>query len=171
MHFATNFIKLFRNFLDKNWINNKHINLSWWCLNIPMGNFSLQNFCLETFSLPSTRVLQSTRKWTKTRIFNLNPPAYIKAYKNCCPICTWIVFYIRENIHGAKAKLCIWWDQKGVLYYELLKPGETINGDRYRTQLIRFEERNSRKTPRICDQTEGNNFPSWQRSAPCCYSS
>ena len=27
--------------------------------------------------------------------------------------------------------LCIWWDQKGVLYYELLKPGETINGERY----------------------------------------
>ena len=35
--------------------------------------------------------------------------------------------------------LCIWWDQKGVLYYELLKPGETINGERYRTQLIRLK--------------------------------
>ena len=34
--------------------------------------------------------------------------------------------------------LCIWWDQKGVLYYELLKPTETINGERYRTQLIRL---------------------------------
>ena len=32
--------------------------------------------------------------------------------------------------------LCIWCDQKGVLYYELLKPSETINGERYRTQLI-----------------------------------
>ena len=35
--------------------------------------------------------------------------------------------------------LCIWWDQKGVLYYKLLKPGETINGERYRTQLIRLK--------------------------------
>ena len=35
------------------------------------------------------------------------------------------------NIHGAKVMLCIWWDQKGVLYYELLKPGETINAERY----------------------------------------
>ena len=34
------------------------------------------------------------------------------------------------NIHCAKAMLCIWWDQKSVLYYELLKPGETINGER-----------------------------------------
>ena len=27
----------------------------------------------------------------------------------------------------AQKIICIWWDQKGVLYYELLKPGETIN--------------------------------------------
>ena len=42
----------------------------------------------------------------------------------------------KPNIHSAKAMLCIWWDQKGVRYYELLKPGETINGERYRTQYI-----------------------------------
>ena len=34
--------------------------------------------------------------------------------------------------------LCIWWDQKGAIYYELLKPGETIIGERYRTQPIRL---------------------------------
>ena len=39
----------------------------------------------------------------------------------------------KPNIHGAKVMLCIWWDQKSVLYYELLKPGETINEERYRT--------------------------------------
>ncbi|GFX53893.1 uncharacterized protein TNCV_1598391 [Trichonephila clavipes] len=30
----------------------------------------------------------------------------------------------------------IWWDQLGVVYYELLKRTETITGDRYRTQLL-----------------------------------
>ena len=35
--------------------------------------------------------------------------------------------------------LCIWWDQKDVLYYELLKQGETVNGEPYRTQLIRLK--------------------------------
>ena len=34
--------------------------------------------------------------------------------------------------------LYIWWDQKGVIYYELLKPGEVITGERYRTLLIRL---------------------------------
>jgi len=32
--------------------------------------------------------------------------------------------------------LCIWWDQKGMVYYELLKPGETVNTKRYQQQLI-----------------------------------
>ena len=32
--------------------------------------------------------------------------------------------------------LCVWWDQKGVVYYELLKPGEMVNTKRYQQQLI-----------------------------------
>jgi len=34
-------------------------------------------------------------------------------------------------IHDSKLLLCIWWDQLGVVYYELLKPNESIMGDRY----------------------------------------
>ena len=37
-----------------------------------------------------------------------------------------------------KFMLCIWWDQLGVVYYELLKPNETITGALYRTQLMRL---------------------------------
>ena len=44
----------------------------------------------------------------------------------------------RSNIHGANVMLCIWWYQLGVLYYELLKPNETITGKRYRMELIAF---------------------------------
>lgn len=43
----------------------------------------------------------------------------------------------KPNIHSAKIMLCIWWDQLGVVYYELLQPNETITGERYRTQLMR----------------------------------
>lgn len=42
----------------------------------------------------------------------------------------------KRNIHGHKVLLCIWWDAKGVLYYELLKPNETVTGDRYANQLM-----------------------------------
>ena len=44
----------------------------------------------------------------------------------------------RPNIHAAKVMLCIWWEQVGVIYYELLKSNETITGERYRTQLMRL---------------------------------
>ena len=43
---------------------------------------------------------------------------------------------IKSNIHGSKVMLCIWWDQLGVVYYELLKLTKTITGDQYRTQLM-----------------------------------
>lgn len=42
----------------------------------------------------------------------------------------------RPNRFGKKTMLCVWWDQKGVIYYELLKPGETVNTNRYRQQMI-----------------------------------
>ncbi|KAM0729388.1 Mariner Mos1 transposase [Formica fusca] len=40
--------------------------------------------------------------------------------------------------HASKLLLCIWCDQLGVVYYELLKPNETITGAVYRTQLMRL---------------------------------
>jgi [histone H3]-lysine36 N-dimethyltransferase SETMAR len=45
----------------------------------------------------------------------------------------------KQNIHGSKLMLCIWWDQKGVICYEMLKPSETMTGERYRSQLIRLK--------------------------------
>lgn len=53
----------------------------------------------------------------------------------------------KRNIHAAKVMLCIWWDPKGVLYYELLKPGETITGELYRKQLIRLKRALKEKRP------------------------
>ena len=50
--------------------------------------------------------------------------------------------------------VCIWWDQKGVLYYELLKPGEIINGERYRTQLIRLKRAIAEKRPEYATRHE-----------------
>ena len=60
----------------------------------------------------------------------------------------------KPNIHGAKVMLCIWWDQKGVLYYELVKLGETINRERDRTQLIRLKEAITKKRPEYATRHE-----------------
>ena len=53
----------------------------------------------------------------------------------------------RPNIHDAKVMRCIWWDQLGVVYYELLKPNETITGDRYRKQLMSLSRALKEKQP------------------------
>jgi len=41
----------------------------------------------------------------------------------------------------------VWWDQKGVIYYELLKPGETVNTERYRQQMINLNQALCEKRP------------------------
>ena len=60
----------------------------------------------------------------------------------------------KPNIHSAKVILCIWWDQKGVLYYELLNLGKTINGERHRTQLILFKRAIAEKRPEYATRLE-----------------
>ena len=43
--------------------------------------------------------------------------------------------------------LCVWWDQCGVVYFELLKPGETVTTDRYRQQIINLNHALIEKRP------------------------
>jgi len=47
---------------------------------------------------------------------------------------------VRPNRFGKKTMLCVWWDQNGIVYYELLKPGETVNTARYLQQMIDLEQ-------------------------------
>lgn len=58
----------------------------------------------------------------------------------------------KQNIHGAKLMLCIWWDQLGVVYYELLKPNERITGEVYRRQLMRLSRALREKRPQYSDR-------------------
>lgn len=43
--------------------------------------------------------------------------------------------------------LCVWWDQKGVIYHELLKPGESVNVEQYRKQMISLNQALREKRP------------------------
>ena len=44
------------------------------------------------------------------------------------------------NIHCSNLKLCIWWYQKGIGYFELLQPtnGTTLNAQLYKEQLTQL---------------------------------
>ncbi|GFT40645.1 mariner Mos1 transposase [Trichonephila clavipes] len=46
----------------------------------------------------------------------------------------------RPNRFDRKTMLCIFWDQEGPIYYELLKPGKTVYTDRYKQQLLNLNE-------------------------------
>ena len=58
----------------------------------------------------------------------------------------------KPNIHGKKLMLCIWWDQLGVLYYELLQPQETITGERYQQQLKQLSRALKLKRPQYANR-------------------
>ncbi|GFT76501.1 mariner Mos1 transposase [Trichonephila clavipes] len=47
---------------------------------------------------------------------------------------------VRPNRFGHNTMPCIFWDEDGPIYYELLKPGETINTDRYKQQLLNLND-------------------------------
>ena len=73
----------------------------------------------------------------------------------------------RPQNHGSKLLLCIWWDQQGVIYYELLKTNETITGGSLSTSVDAFESTPKRKTAAIRAETRQSDFVTWQRSASC----
>ncbi|GFV94542.1 mariner Mos1 transposase [Trichonephila clavipes] len=47
---------------------------------------------------------------------------------------------VRPNHSGLKTMLCIFWDQEGPIYYELLKPGKTVNTDPYKQELLNLND-------------------------------
>jgi len=53
----------------------------------------------------------------------------------------------RPNRFGRKAMLCVFWDQAGVIWWELLKPGETVTSERYKQQLIDLNHNLRRNRP------------------------
>ncbi|GFS54360.1 histone-lysine N-methyltransferase SETMAR [Trichonephila clavipes] len=46
----------------------------------------------------------------------------------------------KPGLHPKKALLCIWWGIRGIVHFEVLKPGETVNADLYCGQLDRLNQ-------------------------------
>ena len=47
----------------------------------------------------------------------------------------------KSDIFRKKVMLSVWWDMKGIIYYELLEPKQTINDVRYSQQMRRLNEK------------------------------
>ena len=43
--------------------------------------------------------------------------------------------------------LCVWWDQKGIIYWELLEPKQTVTANVYSQQLMSLSLALERERP------------------------
>ncbi|GFT04315.1 mariner Mos1 transposase [Trichonephila clavipes] len=55
----------------------------------------------------------------------------------------------KPGLTARKVLLCIWWDWKGIIYYELLPNGQTLNSDFCFQQLIRLKLAIDQKRPEL----------------------
>ncbi|KAL0859687.1 hypothetical protein ABMA27_010802 [Loxostege sticticalis] len=51
-----------------------------------------------------------------------------------------------------KVMLCVWWDWQGIIHYELLPPGRTIDSELYCGQLMRLKQEVERKRPELINR-------------------
>ncbi|KAJ0181486.1 hypothetical protein K1T71_003571 [Dendrolimus kikuchii] len=51
-----------------------------------------------------------------------------------------------------KVMLCVWWDWKGIIHYELLPPGRTIDSELYCEQLMRLKQKVERQRPELINR-------------------
>ncbi|GFX26542.1 histone-lysine N-methyltransferase SETMAR [Trichonephila clavipes] len=58
----------------------------------------------------------------------------------------------KPSIHQRKVLLCLWWDRKGPVYYELLKQGETINANLYCNHLDKLNAAIEEKRPALASR-------------------
>jgi [histone H3]-lysine36 N-dimethyltransferase SETMAR len=58
----------------------------------------------------------------------------------------------KAGLTESKVMLCIWWDWKGVVHYEVLPPGLTMNSVLYCKQLDRLEERIQKTRPELANR-------------------
>ncbi|GBP41559.1 Mariner Mos1 transposase [Eumeta japonica] len=62
----------------------------------------------------------------------------------------WITYDKNVQYHGQKGN--VWWDWMGIIHYELLPPGETINSDLYCLQLMRLKQEVEKKRPELVNR-------------------
>ncbi|GFX27074.1 histone-lysine N-methyltransferase SETMAR [Trichonephila clavipes] len=58
----------------------------------------------------------------------------------------------KADIHQKKVLLSVWWNYKGIVYFELLPPNRTINSDVYIEQLTKLNNAVEEKRPELTNR-------------------
>ena len=58
----------------------------------------------------------------------------------------------KAGLHPKKVMLCIWWDWKGVLYYEILPENQTINSNKYCSQFDQLKAALEKNHPELVNR-------------------
>ena len=58
----------------------------------------------------------------------------------------------KAGLHPEKVMFCIWWDWKGVLHHELLPENQTINSNKYCSQLDQLKAALDEKRPKLVNR-------------------
>lgn len=58
----------------------------------------------------------------------------------------------KAGLHPKKVMLSVWWDFKGILYYELLPNNQTINSEKYCLQLDQLKAAIQEKRPELANR-------------------
>ena len=58
----------------------------------------------------------------------------------------------KVGLYPKKVILCIWWDGKAVLYYELLPENQMINSNKYAFQLDQMKVTLGKKHPELVNK-------------------
>jgi len=58
----------------------------------------------------------------------------------------------KPGLTGRKVHLCVWWDWQGIIHFELLPYGQTLNSDLYCQQLDRLKAALMQKRPSLVNR-------------------
>ena len=58
----------------------------------------------------------------------------------------------KPGLTASKVMLSVWWDWKGIVYYEILEPGQTVGSVLYCQQLTRLQEAIKKKRPELVNR-------------------
>lgn len=76
----------------------------------------------------------------------------VKRQKVYCKPGTSATTIAKPDHHQRKVMLCLWWDRRGPVYYELLKQGQTINANTYCNQLDKLNAAIKEKRPVLANR-------------------